>query len=330
LTTVHRIEVPIPFPLRFVNSYYIADSVPTLIDAGVNTEQAFEAIRSAIETFGGSLGDIQRIVVTHAHSDHLGLAARIAELTGAMVFIHMRERDNILPILNLEPEVQADRFRAYFLDAGVPTDVAERAVAALLSRVRKFFRWPRREQALNGGEQFRFDDFTLEVIHTPGHTPGSVCLLNRANGTFFAGDSLLEAITPNPVASIQAPEERAGYRSLAAYLASLEIIKDLPIRTVLPGHGSPFGNHARRVQEIKAHHLERRAVVLRIIQDHHSTHGREAGLTRFLVAQGLFPALTDIEFFLGLSEAQGHLEILEDQGIVRSYRKSGRRLYRLC
>ena len=78
MTTVTRIEVPIPFPAQWVNSYYIHDSVPTLIDTGINTDEGLEAIRSVIEAAGGSLDQVRRIIGTHGHMDHIGLAGRIA------------------------------------------------------------------------------------------------------------------------------------------------------------------------------------------------------------------------------------------------------------
>ena len=87
MTTINRIEIRIPFPLKRVNCYYIKDSLPTLIDAGVNTEESFRTVESEVRKVGGTIEGLRRIILTHAHSDHIGLAPSIAQLSGADVYV---------------------------------------------------------------------------------------------------------------------------------------------------------------------------------------------------------------------------------------------------
>ena len=93
---------------------------------------------------------------------------------------------------------------------------------------------------LDGGKIFFFDDFRLEVVHTPRHTPGSICLFDIKDGGFFSGDSLLEKITSNPVVELDSQGENDNYRSLERYMESLGVIEALPITNVFPGMVSHF------------------------------------------------------------------------------------------
>ena len=243
MSTINRIEIPIPFPLKRVNCYFIQDTVPTLIDAGVNTEEAFRVLQTGVEKHGGSLRDVARIILTHSHSDHLGLAASIAKMSGAEIIIHAWDR-YLIPGGGDEQFTEKRRqFWDFFMEAGVPRDLLPKCVEIMVQRLRNFFMPLSGETILEGGERLTFDDFDLEVVHTPGHTPGSICLLNRDDGTLFSGDSLLEKITSNPMAPITNPEQKSDYHSMSSFQASLDLIESLPAKEVLPGHGRPFLNH---------------------------------------------------------------------------------------
>jgi len=328
MTAVKRIEIRTPFALKRVNCYYIKDSVPTLIDAGVNTDESFEAVKSAVKEAGGTIEGLRRLILTHAHSDHIGLVSRIARLSGADVYMHRWDTGRMVR----QEEGSAnlgERYRGFFLEAGVPKGMVEQTVRSMSERFRRFYSAFSGEKLLEGEEVFPFDDFSLEIIHTPGHTPGSICIFNRIGGTLFSGDSLLEKITSNPMAEIGRPAGKVNYRSLGRYLASLEVIEALPVTRVLPGHGPPFSNHRKRVKELYAHHRARMEEVLKILKENNSNSVAGSGVTPFMVAKRLFHSLEGIELFLGLSEAQGHLEVLHDEGLVFSLKKKVQRLYYL-
>ena len=328
MTAVKRIEIRTPFALKRVNCYYINDSVPTLIDAGVNTDESFEAVRSAVKEAGGTIEGLRRVILTHAHSDHIGLVARIARLSGADVYMHGWDTGRMVRREEGSANL-GERYRGFFLEAGVPKAMVEQTVRSMSERFRRFYTAFSGEKLLEGEEVFPFDDFSLEIIHTPGHTPGSICIFNRVDGTLFSGDSLLEKITSNPMAEIRSPAGKVNYRSLGRYLASLEVIDALPVARVLPGHGPPFSNHRRRVKELYAHHRARMEEVIKILKGNNANSVTGSGVTSFMVSKRLFHSLEGIELFLGLSEAQGHLEVLHDQGLVFSRKERVQRLYYL-
>ncbi len=330
MTKVHTIQVPIPFPLKWVNCYYIDDSIPTLIDTGVNTDEGLEAIQSAVQATGGSLSDLRRIILTHGHLDHMGLAGRLAEISGAEVFIHKWDKAKLVRDPVQEAKKSGKAFSAFFVEAGVPGAPIDSALETLALRFKHFFSPIYGEKVLEGEEVFDFDDFRLQVIHTPGHSPGSISLLNPDDGTFFSGDTLLEKISSNAVVEVVAPTEVSRYRSLASYQDSLNLVTGLAVKSVLPGHGNTFSDHRGRVEQLQAHHEERKAEVLAVLRDYPLKIGKKYPLTQFTLAMEMFPDLKGFHVFLGLSEVRGHLEMLEDDGLVASRLEANRRIFSLC
>ncbi len=327
MTTLNRIEIPTPFPISHVNSYYIHDSVPTLIDAGVDTEEAFETLRSGVTEASGTLEGIKRIILTHAHADHIGLVSRIVQVSGAEVFIHLFDAPKMKDSGETGATILRDKYRQFLLESGAPEDLTEEFLEVLFKRLKRYFKCYEHATSLTGSEVFLFDDLQLEVIHTPGHSPGSACLFNRSDGTLFSGDTLLEKITSNPVVEVNPTKETEGYRSLDSYKKTLSLLKELPVVTILPGHGKPFHGHLARVDQLLGHHEERTEQIVQILRSNRSRHGGLKAMTRYMMTQSLFVDLKGMDVFLGLSELKGHLEIMEGQGRVYSFLEDGHLLY---
>ena len=319
---VIRIEIPIPFPIRSVNLYFIEDSVPTLIDAGFYSEDSLRRVSLALEKAGYRISDIKRILLTHGHPDHVGLAGKISGISGAEVFVHRLDRAKYIWDVKGNHEERMAPFLHFFEEAGLPDEITRDIVGRMSDRFSRFFPGDFDVKPIEGNETFSFDEFILKVVYSPGHTLGSVCFLDQENGRLFSGDHLLENITANPVVEIENQDECNGYKSLASYLKSLKVIAAMEIKEVLPGHGAPFSNAAKRAEEIIRHHRMRREEVLDAFSDRGS-------MTLFMVSQTIFPDLRGWDIFLGLSETRAHLELLEAEGLVRSQQEQGRQLYRL-
>jgi len=324
VNNITRIEIPIPFPIRSVNIYFIADSIPTLIDAGFHSKEGLALVEHALREKGVGLSDIKRVLLTHGHLDHVGLAGKIQESGGAEIFIHPQDRDKCIWDIETYAEKKKAPFLRFFKESGLPDDIVKAIDERMDARFRSFFPGDFEVRDLEDRSSIPFDDFTLEVIHCPGHTRGSVCFFDRENGRFFSGDHLLEKITSNPIVELEARENGTGYKSLSHYLVSLSLTEDLDIKEVLPGHGAPFHEHRKRIEEIRKHHRTRREEILHVLQSHPTA---PEGMNLFNITMSVFPELKAWDIFLGMSETMGHLEILEEKGLLTSRMVRDQRVY---
>jgi len=324
MTKIKKIQIPIPYPVKWVNCYYIRGSVPTLIDVGVNADECLEAIKSAIEAEGGKLSDVRRIIATHGHGDHIGLAGRIEEISGAEVFVHCLDTVRWADRGSEHSRQKREDFRIFFAEAGIPKESIDELVELIVVRFTQQCHTVSTEMILEDGRIFKFDDFDLQVVHTPGHSPGSVCLLNKADGVLFSGDTLLPELISNPTTEKTGATE---YRSLVGHQASLELIKSLGVKRVLPGHGAPFENLEVRIQKIQGQHDKRSRQILRILAEGDGSPGNHAGMTQFMVATELFGSLSGRDLFFGVSSARAYLDALEEQGLATRLKEGSQHVY---
>ena len=315
LDKIYKIELPIPFPLKTMNVYWIDDSPRTLVDAGIKTEASFETLKKGLETIGYSLSSIERILITHGHIDHYGQAKRLSSLSGAPIHIHPKEYGRIRSMIH-----SLGILKSIMLRNGVPEGLVNEAIQYIESAQNMVD--PLEEAFfLNDGDAVSFKSMTWKTIHCPGHAPGLICFYWPEKKILFTGDHLLKEITPNPVLNV--PENRPPYRypSLKEYLASLEKIERLDISFVFSGHGEEIHDVKGLIQNIFAHHKERMDRVLFSLS--------KGEKTPFKISMDLFPGVPPFEVFLGISEAVSHLEILKEKGIVRLKEKEGKDYYSL-
>jgi glyoxylase-like metal-dependent hydrolase (beta-lactamase superfamily II) len=306
---IHVMAIPTPFMVGRVNCYLIEDDPLTLVDTGPNSGKALDCLERELGARGRRIEDLQRIVITHQHLDHMGLVDVLARRSGAEVCA----LGLLAPLLE-DYSAQAERddelAAALMLRHGITRDV----VTALRAVSRSFRGWGCSAEVthqLDDGGELAFAGRTLRALHRPGHSPSDTIFLDEADGTLLAGDHLLRHISSNPLISRQlggrSGEPGDGRpRALLTYLASLRDTREMEIATVLPGHGEAFSDHAALIDERFAMH-ERRARKIHWLLG-------ERPLTAHEIAQALWGNVAVTQAYLTLSEVLGHVDMLLERG----------------
>ncbi|MHB1468135.1 MAG: MBL fold metallo-hydrolase [Solirubrobacteraceae bacterium] len=316
---VHRIALPTPFRVGRVNVYLIEDEPLTLLDAGPNSGTALEELEEGLAEHGRRIEDLGLLLLTHQHMDHAGLASVIARRSGAEVAA-IAGLARYLRDFASEAKREDDYAAQAMLRHGVPADYA-RALRTLSDGYRGWGAPVEVAGQLQDGAEVRLRDRTLQAIRRPGHSPSDTVFHDAQQRLLLAGDHLIATISSNALVTPPLPGEQdravAGAPAhldgrpapLLAYVESLRATQAMDVETVLPGHGSLFGDHAPLIAERLRMH-ERRARKIATALD--------AGpLSAHEIAQALWGDVALTQAYLTLSEVLGHLDLLLADGGVR-------------
>ncbi len=317
---IHWLRMPLPFALDHINLWLLEDEHDgrpawTIVDTGYGLDD----VRAAWERILGRLtAPVKRIVVTHFHPDHLGLAHWLQQQTGAPVSMTAGEYLTAHAVFHemgghgTAPMLA--QFRAHGLD--------RERLAALERRANSYARGvpalPHTYCRLFDGDRLPIGGRSWQVRVGYGHSPEHASLYCEDAGVLISGDMLLPKISTNISVFAVTP----GADSLAHYLASLDGYRELPAETlVLPSHGLPFVGIHDRVAAQHAHHEER----LRVLEDACSEPRSAADLLATL-----FPRELDThQVMFAMGEAIAHLNRLEYAGrLVREDGSDGLIRYR--
>jgi glyoxylase-like metal-dependent hydrolase (beta-lactamase superfamily II) len=313
---VHRLAVPTPFAVGRVNCYLIDDDPLTLVDAGPNSGRALDELQRALEAHGKAIDDIELVIVTHQHIDHIGLVEIVASRSGAEV----AAIDAAVPFISDYSERAAadDEFSGQImLRHGISPDV----VRALQSVSAAFRAWGAKvtvTRKLREGDTIEMRNRTLEVHFRPGHSPSDTVFYDSTRRHLIAADHLIKHISSNPLIT-RGPDDEADParrpQSLVMYLESLRKTRAMEVDLVLPGHGDPIDDHRTLIDErFKLH--DRRAEKI---------HGLIAERPRsaYEIAQALWGNIAVTQAYLTLSEVLGHTDLLLNAGRVREEEREG-------
>jgi glyoxylase-like metal-dependent hydrolase (beta-lactamase superfamily II) len=315
---IYQLKVPIPDnPLGYLNAYLVRGGDGwLLVDTGWNTEDAFASLEGQLKGLGVGFEDIAHIVVTHLHPDHYGLAGRLKELSPARLYLHSRDAA-FIRTRYVDFEDLLRRMAELLRVHGVPEDILPQLQMASMP-VQPFVAYAEPDVRLEGGEVLSTGLFDLEVIWSPGHSPGHICLYERQKRILLAGDHILPAITPNISLNVQ-----SGGNPLADYIASLRKMEGLEVDLILPAHEGIFQGLKRRIEEILSHHRERNAAILAALGDGPQT---ACGVSRQIPwnAPGrVWDKLSPLDKRVAVTETLAHLEWLRGEGLVAKSQKDG-------
>lgn len=311
---VYCLELPLPWEIETVNTYLapLADGY-LLVDSGAGTEAGFEALRNSLHSVGVRLDELRGIFITHFHPDHTGLAARIQNISGAKIWMHPAEVESLRTMG--DPAKWLEAKEAELTIAGVPAG-SQRQMGAVFSALRLSYPDIHPTELVSGGETVSSALGPLDVVWTPGHSPGHVCLHQKERRLFFSGDHILPGITPN-IAWVD------GRDTLGDYLASLRQIETLPIDLVLPAHGLPFSGHREWIIGTLRHHRDRCREIRRLLA--------EQTQTAHEIARLVWKRETDpLHHFFAAMEAMAHLEHMYRRGEVSFHLGAGAREWEIA
>ncbi len=304
---IHRLQIPTPFAVGRVNCYLIEDDPLTLVDTGPNSGKSLDELEHQLTDLDRSISDIELVILTHQHIDHLGLVEIIADRSGADV----AAIDVVVPFVeNFGDDIEADdRFAAsLMLRHGIPEDV----VVALRSVSRSFRAWGAKAEVtrpLHDGEELRLRDRVLEVQHRPGHSPSDTVFWDAEREILICADHLIAHISSNPLISRPLDGSEQRPHALMIYMESLRRTRELPARILLPGHGEPITDHRALIDERFALHRRRAEKIWALVA--------ERPRSAYEIAQELWGNVAVTQAFLTLSEVLGHIDLLAADDRVR-------------
>jgi glyoxylase-like metal-dependent hydrolase (beta-lactamase superfamily II) len=265
---VLRMQLPIALPgLGHVNCYVLEDERGVaLVDPGLPGPTPWKALQRKLRQAGVPLKRVHTVVVTHSHPDHYGGAGRLRKEASAEIVGHHSFRvwwdPNEPPDVDLETEAEARSTESPFQQptpwggTGYPLPWKRRVLFRSMRWFPGLVGTPTPTRRLRDADTVRLARREWVAIHTPGHTPDHLCLLDPAEGVLLSGDHVLPTITPHISGLTTATDP------LAQFFTSLDRMCELDgVSTVLPAHGQPFADLAGRAKAIKHHHEERLAVL---------------------------------------------------------------------
>jgi len=301
---IYRLRIPTPFAVGRVNCYLIEDDPLTLVDTGPNSGKALDELEHQLGDLGHSIDELELVVLTHQHIDHLGLIEIITARSGAEV----AAIDVAVPFIqNFGEDAEGDdRFAAgLMLRHGIPEDV----VIALRSVSRSFRAWGARTDVtrpLKDGETLRLRDRALEVQHRPGHSPTDTLLWDSDRRILIAADHLIAHISSNALITRPPDGSEERPKALIAYIESMRRTRELPAEIVLSGHGDAITDHRALIDERLEKHRGRAEKIRALVA--------ARPLSAYEIAQELWGNVAVTQAFLTLSEVLGHLDLLIAEG----------------
>lgn len=327
---IHQLQIDIPnSTLGHTNSYLVQGrDGHLLIDTGWNSEEAFKSLVGQLGETGTDIKDIRQIVITHSHPDHYGLVGRLREFSPIKISLHQLEKE-IIEFRYLKMDEYL-RYTSQWLQInGVPADLLPTAQTTPPGAGRMLASTLPDITILQEGETVSTGIFNFQVLWTPGHSPGHICLYEPTRKILFSGDLVIPGITPN--ISLSGP---TGANPLYDFFNSLDRVKRLDVELVLPGHPGhpqPFTNMSTMIDHVFRHHDFRLGEIIQALAVQPKTAYEVSLVMTWMLDEGgtTFQNLSLRDKRMAIMEALAHLESLRVDGKVGKYTRDSVVYYHL-
>jgi glyoxylase-like metal-dependent hydrolase (beta-lactamase superfamily II) len=308
-------SIPVPIPhggLRYVSVYALAleGGGLGLLDAGWGSDEAWAALVGGLGSIGAGIGDVRAVLVTHLHFDHLGLAGRVREASGAWLAMHPADAAIIGSPVHRDPAASVAAEVAFLVSLGADPDEAAEDVGPVEHFV-PFSGMARPDRLLEDGDVAGLPGWRMRAVHTPGHTPGHLCFAEERTGLFFSGDHVLPRISPNISTTHDGLAD-----PLRAYLGSLDAVAGHEPEEVLPAHEWRFRGLAERTRRLAEHHEHRLGELLDAVRAH--PHGTPWQLAAHLTWSRPWEQYERRMRIFAVTETDAHLRLLASRGQIVS------------
>lgn len=317
---IERIALPTIFGMKSVNAFVLKGDEVVLVDCGEDTDASFAALQRGLKDNGLVFSDIDRIILTHAHVDHCGMAERVASASNAEVWVS----DKMWDWAVRPQELWADResimmpaLIGYFEKNVRPVILG--GYKEMMGSVKDVWHAISEERLkmFNSEGSLEIDGENWDVLYMPGHSQTQSTFLHQASGSYLSADMLLK-ITPTPVIerSQQNPKERN--KGILQMMYSYDRLLSLDISTVYPGHYEPFSDVHNVIH----------SQVKRIYQRAEDTYQLiKTGIDSFFI---LYQRLYEGRFSMpAMIMMIGYLDLLEEQGRIISSNVDGIMRFRM-
>lgn len=314
---VFEIFLPLPSKPTIINVWLVDCGGPwALIDTGVALQASRDALAGALASLGIEPSDVTHLLATHHHPDHFGASRPLRAEAACRVHIHPAELERIHYALHAGPEDMVRHSRRHGMP--IPTEPVD-APKPMDFWANTFHPVTEADHLLTDGEVLEIGRRHLQVVWTPGHTPGHCCFLELDDRVLFVGDHLLPRITPHVGVYATGPQNPLG-----DFIASQEKVAALDVRLVCPAHGGVYEDHRHRARQLIRHHEARAGEMEDVL--------RAGPANAYDVARRVFRWVFEnpkdrFQAGAAVMETIAHLEMLRGRGEIRREERDGILLY---
>jgi glyoxylase-like metal-dependent hydrolase (beta-lactamase superfamily II) len=299
---IAKLTFPTPFQVGDVNAYLIKTDRVTMVDCAVRTEEAWQSLQHQLTSLGLTPSDIDQVVLTHHHPDHVGLLDYFP--SDLPVFGHPINERWLLRTEAFYTE-HDEFYKSLFVEFGIPV-----TMFPFINKMKKTLHYSCNRSLtspiLEGSNVPGLQEWS--VIETPGHAQSHICLFRERDGVLIGGDHVLAHISPNPILEPPANGQMERPKPLLQYNHSLMKLLQFPISKIYTGHGEEVYHLQELVEKRMKRQHERAMTVKEFVENE--------PLTVFEICQRLFPTVYQKELSLTISETVGQVDYLLSLGEI--------------